>query len=180
MNYWKPVRTPEMACILGYLEQRSGFTGWTSITMRLNVFYSRPLKCLFASSATLKHKNAWQNQIGKCSRPMKLRIRSFNYSDSTVRDLLTTDVAFSIADRSLLTHFTSFFLVSSCCQILSTRQPLPRRVRATNWSRATLRAILRDQKARLFCGYVPWCGHACQKQPSTKTASRCLGNTKSG
>ena len=43
-----------------------------------------------------------------------------------------------------------------------------------------LRANFLFQKARLALGCVPCLGQPCQKQPSTKTASRSLEKTKSG
>ena len=75
---------------------------------------------------------------------------------------------------------TSGLLVRSCSQILRTRQPFFRRVRVTSLSRVLLRENFRLQNARLVAGLLGCFGHPCQKQPSTKTTSRCLRNVKSG
>src|ERR1035437_1083190 len=69
---------------------------------------------------------------------------------------------------------------SSCSQIRTTRQPARRSVRVTSRSRARLPDSFRRQNARLFLGLVARFGQPCQKQPSTKTASRAFGKTKSG
>jgi hypothetical protein len=69
---------------------------------------------------------------------------------------------------------------SSCCQIRRMRQPLPERVPMTIRSRRRFRSSFAAQNSRLFTGMEPWAGHPCQKQPSTKTASRARRNTKSG
>jgi hypothetical protein len=47
-------------------------------------------------------------------------------------------------------------------------------------SRARFRASFGSQYAELLSGFLPWSGQPCQKQPSTKTASRSRWNTKSG
>ena len=67
-------------------------------------------------------------------------------------------------------------------QIRVTRQPAFLRVRVASLSRATFRVSFAAQKSALFFGSLEWpgFGHRCQKQPSTKTASRCFGKTKSG
>ncbi len=65
---------------------------------------------------------------------------------------------------------------SSCSQIRSTRQPWRRSIRVTRRSRARFAANFFRQKAALPLGFVPCCGHPCQKQPSTNRASRSFGN----
>jgi len=62
----------------------------------------------------------------------------------------------------------------------NTRQPAARKVRFTFRSRAWFAASFLRQNAALFRGFVACNGQACQKQPSTNTASRSLGKTKSG
>lgn len=69
---------------------------------------------------------------------------------------------------------------SSCSQIRKTRQPARRNVWFTNWSRFLFAENLRSQNARLLFGCLPCFGQPCQKQPSTKTVSRCLRKVKSG
>lgn len=70
--------------------------------------------------------------------------------------------------------------MSSCCQTRITLQPSCFSFRVTNRSRALFWANFRLQKALLLAGCVACVGQQCQKQPSTKTASRHFGNTKSG
>lgn len=77
------------------------------------------------------------------------------------------------------THRCGVF-ASSCSQIRSTRQPSRRSVRVTRRSRALFAASFRRQNAALFRGFVACRGQPCQKQPSTKTATRWFGKTKSG
>ena len=62
----------------------------------------------------------------------------------------------------------------------NTRQPARRSTRVTSRSRARFAANFCRQNAALPFGCVACFGHPCQKHPSTKTASRSLGNTKSG
>ena len=98
-------------------------------------------------------------------------------------------------------------LARSCSQRRTTFQPWRRRVRVTNRSRAMLARSLSAQKTfpvrrpglspracrgvsvvsaipiELFFNHffgLECFGHPCQKQPSTKSARRCLGKTKSG
>lgn len=47
-------------------------------------------------------------------------------------------------------------------------------------SRVTFRSSLASQYPVLLAGRLQHCGHPCQKQPSTKTATRLAANTKSG
>lgn len=75
---------------------------------------------------------------------------------------------------------SSFFLVSSCCQTRSTRQLFFRKVRFTSLSRAEVFSSFLRQNERFVVGWAPCFGQLCQKQPSTNTARRCFGNTKSG
>ena len=63
-----------------------------------------------------------------------------------------------------------------CCQMRMTFHPLPRSERMTWRSRAMLVSRLRSQKARLVFGLVEHLGQPCQKHPSTKTATFCLGS----
>jgi hypothetical protein len=84
------------------------------------------------------------------------------------------------ACRILGTRRCSFRRDSSCCQTRSTRQPSALSLCVTRRSRPLFRASFTVQNAWLFVGLVACFGHACQKQPSTKTTRRCFGNTKSG
>lgn len=68
---------------------------------------------------------------------------------------------------------------SSCSQIRSTSQPADRSAASTSESRRTFRSILGPQYDRLVRGGLKWVGHACQKQPSTNTATRARVNTRS-
>lgn len=61
-----------------------------------------------------------------------------------------------------------------------TRQPRCLSVLPTRTSRTRLADSFFFQKARLFTGSLKCFGHECQKQPSTNTARRSLGKTKSG
>ena len=74
----------------------------------------------------------------------------------------------------------TFRLVSSCSQIRITRQPDFRRLAFTFLSRFLLRWIFRIQYPRFVTGSLQRVGWPCQKIPSTKTARRCFGKTKSG
>ena len=58
--------------------------------------------------------------------------------------------------------------------------PRARSVRVACRSRVRLWEIFVRQKAALVFGCVPWTGHPCQKHPSTKMASLCVGKTKCG
>jgi hypothetical protein len=69
---------------------------------------------------------------------------------------------------------------SACSQIRTTRQPLRRRARVTSRSRSLFRESLASQNFRRVAGMVPCLGQPCQKQPSTKTATRSAGQAKSG
>jgi hypothetical protein len=67
-----------------------------------------------------------------------------------------------------------------CSQIRNTRHPARCKVRDTSRSRILFADNFRCQKARLFFGLVACLGQPCQKQPSTKSASRTCLKTKSG
>lgn len=69
---------------------------------------------------------------------------------------------------------------SACSQIRTTIQPRARSARFTKRSRALLRLIFFSQNTRDDFGCLKCFGHACQKHPSTKTASRNFGKIKSG
>ena len=95
-------------------------------------------------------------------------VRSPNFQPSTLnfsRILLTQDSGCRARAHS---------------QIRTTRHPALRKVRFTTWSRFLLPDSLRRQNARLFAGFVACLGQPCQKQPSTKSASRICLKTKSG
>lgn len=81
---------------------------------------------------------------------------------------------------SFAANFLCCFAKSSCSQTRSTLQPIVFSVRFTSQSRLRFRAIFLRQYVRFEFGEVPCSGHPCQKQPSTKTASRCFRKTKSG
>ena len=69
---------------------------------------------------------------------------------------------------------------TSCSQNRKTRQPSISRRWSTSASRRRFRSSLGSQKSGLVLGLEPCKGQACQKQPSTKTATREPGNTTSG
>lgn len=71
-------------------------------------------------------------------------------------------------------------LVNACSQIRTTRQPACFKSRLTVRSRCRLPRIFARQNLALCFGQVACAGHPCQKQPSTNTASRARGKTKSG
>jgi len=82
------------------------------------------------------------------------------------------------ARRSRPTNRDTF--LKSCSQILTTRHPCARSARFTFLSLARFPFNFLCQKPRLCRGCVPCFGQPCQKHPSTKTATRCLRNAKSG
>ena len=84
------------------------------------------------------------------------------------------------ANRMRRANFAQFFGDSACCQMRRTRQPSCLRIRPTSLSRLLFLASFAFQNALLLLGCAPCLGHPCQKHPSTKTATCCLGNTKSG
>lgn len=69
---------------------------------------------------------------------------------------------------------------SAHSQMRTTRQLARRKARFTRRSRIWLPEIFLRQKTALLLGLVACLGQPCQKQPSTKTAMRDLGKTKSG
>ena len=69
---------------------------------------------------------------------------------------------------------------NSCCHILRIRQSNSLRVLLTDLSRFLFLSSLFSQKARFVPGIPPCFLQPCQKQPSTKTANRAAGKTKSG
>lgn len=71
--------------------------------------------------------------------------------------------------------------LSSCSQNRTTAKPSRCRARCTSDARKTLPSILRFQYPRLAVGRRRLQdGHRCQKQPSTKTATRRSSKTTSG
>jgi hypothetical protein len=68
----------------------------------------------------------------------------------------------------------------ACCQMRMTFQPRRRSWRFTRRSRAMLSSRFLSQNFRLVLGRVQHLGQPCQKHPSTKTATFCLRNAKSG
>src|SRR5580700_11853415 len=68
----------------------------------------------------------------------------------------------------------------SCSQTRTTSQPAAASAASAARSRSTLRRSLGSQYQTLFAGLEPWSGQACQKQPSTKTATRRAVNAMSG
>lgn len=69
---------------------------------------------------------------------------------------------------------------SWCCHILTTVHPLSLSFSPTIRSRLRFATNLAFQNSALLAGLVPHRGHACQKQPSTNTATRARGKAKSG
>jgi hypothetical protein len=78
------------------------------------------------------------------------------------------------------TVFVSTFLARSCSQIRSTRQPALLSSRFTFRSRCLFPVSFLAQNSSFCFGHVACFGHPCQKQPSTKTATRSRKKTKSG
>lgn len=99
------------------------------------------------------------------------------------RSMLRTglgNIFFEVAFFNRRTIFGAFLRVRSCSQTRKTLHPAALSVLPTTLSRATFLASLATQNARLFTGRLECCGHPCQKQPSTKTASLFDRNIKSG
>ena len=96
------------------------------------------------------------------------------------RPRATNPSSYASARRSRRSKRGTFLQPSSCCQIRRTRQPRARSPRVTTRSRARLSAIFFRQNRRLVLGREPCFGQPCQKQPSTKMTTRCLGKAKSG
>lgn len=69
---------------------------------------------------------------------------------------------------------------NSCSHSLSTDHPSARSLRATRTSRRRLAPILASQNRRFVRGIERQRRQPCQKHPSTKTARRLSGKTKSG
>jgi len=71
------------------------------------------------------------------------------------------------------------FPASSCSQMRSTLHPAAQRVWVTSLSRRLFVEYFVSQKSRLLAGRFECWGHPCQKQPSTKPATRFLRKMKS-
>lgn len=69
---------------------------------------------------------------------------------------------------------------NSCCHTLKGFQPRLFSSLITTRSRALFRSSFASQNSRFVAGTTPCTGQPCQKQPSTNTATRCFGKTKSG
>ena len=82
--------------------------------------------------------------------------------------------------RNRATSRVSRLRARSCSQIRTTRQPLIVKVRRMRRSLMRLSAIFWTQAAPDFVMWAECFRHPCQKQPSTKRTSLCLGKTKSG
>ena len=68
----------------------------------------------------------------------------------------------------------------SCSQMRITVQPASTRAESAARSRLTLVSSFLRHQSPLVWGEVPCSGQRCQKQPSTKTATRDRRNTRSG
>jgi len=68
----------------------------------------------------------------------------------------------------------------TCSHRRMTVQPAVVSASLFSLSRSTLRSSFGDQYHSLFFGLEPCSGQACQKQPSTKTATLRAVNTMSG
>ena len=86
------------------------------------------------------------------------------------------------ARRIRATLRLTFLPARSCSQILMTVQPCARKVRVTSRSRMRFEESFLNQKSAfpLGMGECFGFGQPCQKQPSTKTATRSRRNTRSG
>ena len=80
----------------------------------------------------------------------------------------------------LILATTLLILLRSHCHTLIILHPFARKPRSTLTSRARLLSIFAFQNALLDFGMRRHFGQPCQKQPSTKTASFCFRNAKSG
>lgn len=69
---------------------------------------------------------------------------------------------------------------SSCSQKRKTRNPSLSRREVAAASLVRFLSILNDQYGLFARGMWPHVGQPCQKQPSTKTTTRCFGKRKSG
>lgn len=74
-------------------------------------------------------------------------------------------------DRKALATRDAAAPASSCSQNLSTFHPMAVSWALVSLSRATFPLIFARHQAAFSFGQVPWTGQACQKQPSTKTAT---------
>lgn len=81
---------------------------------------------------------------------------------------------------SLSTTVVSADAAGSCSQTRMTVHPAFDNAASASRSRSTLRRSLGVQYHSFVVGNLPWSGHACQKQPSTNTATRRAVNTMSG
>jgi hypothetical protein len=88
--------------------------------------------------------------------------------EMTRRRIWLTTRALPVSERSVCSH------------TLKTRMPSARSRAATLRARLLLPAILETQYLRFAFGSLRHWEHPCQKQPSTKIATRCVGNQKSG
>jgi type IV secretory pathway TrbL component len=68
----------------------------------------------------------------------------------------------------------------TCSHSRTTVQPAAARAASAARSRSTFFCSLGDQYHSLFFGFEPCSGHACQKQPSTNTATLREVNAMSG
>jgi len=96
------------------------------------------------------------------------------------REPVSVTPYFEIAFFNRRITLGAFLRVKSCSQIRKTLHPAAFSVLPTTLSRTMFLASFAAQNARLFTGRLECCGHPCQKQPSTKTASLFNRNTKSG
>ncbi len=71
-------------------------------------------------------------------------------------------------------------MTGTCSHSRTTVQPACVRAASAARSRSTFLASLGDQYHSLFFGWEPWSGQACQKQPSTNTATLRAVNAMSG
>lgn len=79
-----------------------------------------------------------------------------------------------------MTRALSVSVRSLCSHTRSTRMPFALSSRVTRRARFLLPSIFDLQYLRFPFGSRRHRGHPCQKHPSTKRATRCLGNQKSG
>lgn len=89
-----------------------------------------------------------------------------------VRSRIRTTLAITLAKVALTR--------TSCSQILTTTMLSRLRTRWTSLPRAMFRAIFASQYSRFCFGILRQSLQPCQKQPSTKIASRFVANQKSG
>ncbi len=123
---------------------------------------------LDAQALTRKAETTYATEeFHRFKRSSRVHLRSFD------RHLI---ICRRTIDRILLAALSG----ASCSQIRTTVHPAPRSSASCFRSRFTLANIFLLHHSLFVLGQLACLGHACQKQPSTKTTTRALVNTMSG